>query len=300
MERGRLRGASRPPRRGCARASSSRRCSRAATRRCSRTCGATSVLNLAASTTPSSAHTQHVARLALGVWDELAAARRARGATRRERELLWAAAMLHDIGTAVDYDDHHKHSRYLVLNAGLPGFTLARDRADRPDRALPPQGQRRRWASSLPLARPGDDDLLTRCSAVLRLGRAVRARRAIRRCARPACRLDDGVVVLTLEARRGRDGRPLGRRAPVRRVRARVRQAPGRERPGLRPDRSGRTAASYTETRLRVWDTRRSMNTRTSRPGMTCDEYRRMLHGGRARESRRLAFLRRLLRLATR
>ena len=22
----------------------------------------------------------------------------------------------------VDYDDHHKHSRYLVLNAGLPGF----------------------------------------------------------------------------------------------------------------------------------------------------------------------------------
>ena len=25
--------------------------------------------------------------------------------------------MLHDIGTAVDYDDHHKHSRYLILNA---------------------------------------------------------------------------------------------------------------------------------------------------------------------------------------
>ena len=39
-----------------------------------------------------------------------------------ERELLWSAAMLHDIGTAVDYDDHHKHSRYLVLNAGLPGY----------------------------------------------------------------------------------------------------------------------------------------------------------------------------------
>jgi exopolyphosphatase/guanosine-5'-triphosphate,3'-diphosphate pyrophosphatase len=24
---------------------------------------------------------------------------------------------------AVDYDDHHKHSRYLILNAGLPGFS---------------------------------------------------------------------------------------------------------------------------------------------------------------------------------
>jgi exopolyphosphatase/guanosine-5'-triphosphate,3'-diphosphate pyrophosphatase len=40
-----------------------------------------------------------------------------------DRELLWAACMLHDIGTVVDYDDHHKHSRYLILNAGLPGFT---------------------------------------------------------------------------------------------------------------------------------------------------------------------------------
>ncbi len=35
-------------------------------------------------------------------------------------------------------------------------------------------------------------------------------------------------------------------------------------------------------------------------PGMTCGEYRRMLHEGRARESRSRAFLRRLLRLATR
>ena len=31
--------------------------------------------------------------------------------------------MLHDIGVSVDYDDHHKHSRYLILNAGLPGWT---------------------------------------------------------------------------------------------------------------------------------------------------------------------------------
>jgi exopolyphosphatase / guanosine-5'-triphosphate,3'-diphosphate pyrophosphatase len=40
-----------------------------------------------------------------------------------ERELLWAACMLHDIGTAIDYDDHHRHSHYLILNAGLPGFS---------------------------------------------------------------------------------------------------------------------------------------------------------------------------------
>jgi exopolyphosphatase/guanosine-5'-triphosphate,3'-diphosphate pyrophosphatase len=40
-----------------------------------------------------------------------------------ERELLWAACLLHDIGVAVNYDDHHRHSHYLTLNAGLPGFT---------------------------------------------------------------------------------------------------------------------------------------------------------------------------------
>jgi exopolyphosphatase/guanosine-5'-triphosphate,3'-diphosphate pyrophosphatase len=31
--------------------------------------------------------------------------------------------MLHDIGMSVDYDDHHKHSRYLILNGGLPGYS---------------------------------------------------------------------------------------------------------------------------------------------------------------------------------
>ena len=39
-----------------------------------------------------------------------------------DRELLARACALHDIGVAVDYDDHHKHSRYLILSSGLPGF----------------------------------------------------------------------------------------------------------------------------------------------------------------------------------
>ena len=30
--------------------------------------------------------------------------------------------MLHDVGVMVDYNDHHKHGYYLILNAGLPGF----------------------------------------------------------------------------------------------------------------------------------------------------------------------------------
>jgi exopolyphosphatase / guanosine-5'-triphosphate,3'-diphosphate pyrophosphatase len=81
-----------------------------------------SVMNLAASYHSDHAHTRHVAALALEMFDELARLGLHPGDP-RERELLWAASMLHDIGMSVDYDDHHKHSRYLILNAGLPGFT---------------------------------------------------------------------------------------------------------------------------------------------------------------------------------
>jgi len=126
-----------------------------------------SVLNLAAQYHPEFAHTEHVAELALEMWDALGAAGR-HPCDQAERELLWAAAMLHDIGTAVDYDDHHKHSRYLILSAGLPGFSPR-------EVALIAQLARyhRKGTPSLgdyePLMVKGDDELLHRGSALLRL-----------------------------------------------------------------------------------------------------------------------------------
>ena len=126
-----------------------------------------SVRNLAAQYHPEFDHTEHVAALTLDMWDALGAAgRHARDPA--ERDLLWAAAMLHDIGTAVDYDDHHKHSRYLILSAGLPGFTAR-------ETALIAQLARyhRKGTPALgdlePLARKGDEDLLRRGAALLRL-----------------------------------------------------------------------------------------------------------------------------------
>ncbi|HWI22403.1 MAG TPA: Ppx/GppA phosphatase family protein [Baekduia sp.] len=67
-------------------------------------------------------HVEHVAHLALELFDGLAQAGLHAGDP-VERELLWAACELHDIGMTVAYDDHHKHSRYLILNAGLAGFS---------------------------------------------------------------------------------------------------------------------------------------------------------------------------------
>jgi exopolyphosphatase/guanosine-5'-triphosphate,3'-diphosphate pyrophosphatase len=40
-----------------------------------------------------------------------------------ERELLGAAARLHDVGTRISVDKHHKHGAYIVEHAGLRGFS---------------------------------------------------------------------------------------------------------------------------------------------------------------------------------
>ena len=129
-----------------------------------------SVINLAAQYGMDPArnpHVAHVVALALGLFDELAAAGVHPGDP-GERELLWAACALHDIGMAVDYDDHHKHSRYLVLNAGLAGFSQR-------EVALVGQAVRyhRKGMPSLgpfeALAQKGDAERLERMSALLRL-----------------------------------------------------------------------------------------------------------------------------------
>lgn len=81
-----------------------------------------SVENLANRYATEPAHAAHVASLSLQIYDGLEAAG-LHEADEGERELLWAACLLHDIGVVVDYDDHHKHSHYLILNSGLPGFS---------------------------------------------------------------------------------------------------------------------------------------------------------------------------------
>jgi exopolyphosphatase/guanosine-5'-triphosphate,3'-diphosphate pyrophosphatase len=80
-----------------------------------------SVINLAHRFRTDDVHVEHVARLSLQMFDSL----REAGLHElgdEERELLWAACMLHDIGVTIDYDDHHRHSRYLIESTGLPGY----------------------------------------------------------------------------------------------------------------------------------------------------------------------------------
>jgi exopolyphosphatase/guanosine-5'-triphosphate,3'-diphosphate pyrophosphatase len=57
--------------------------------------------------------------LALAIFDQT---RAIHGLTDREREWLEFAALLHDIGTHISYERHHRHSYYLIKNGDLRGF----------------------------------------------------------------------------------------------------------------------------------------------------------------------------------
>jgi exopolyphosphatase / guanosine-5'-triphosphate,3'-diphosphate pyrophosphatase len=151
-----------------------------------------SVRNLAAEYDQDGPHTHHVAELALTMWDALGSGDPV------ERELLWAAAMLHDIGMSIDYDDHHKHSRYLILNAGLPGFS-PRETALIGQMARYHRKGNPRLGQFSALGRPSDDELLTRCAAVLRVAEQLERSRD-QAVDRVRVKVDDGRVELQLDA----------------------------------------------------------------------------------------------------
>jgi len=64
-------------------------------------------------------HENHVAALALQLFDALVEVHHFEPA---ERDVLFAAALLHDVGSAISASGHHKHGAYIVRNAGLPGW----------------------------------------------------------------------------------------------------------------------------------------------------------------------------------
>jgi len=70
------------------------------------------------------AHSEHVAALAVSVFDQLARRRpESPWCKQANRELLEAAGVLHDVGYYINYAKHHKHSYHLIVHSDLPGFT---------------------------------------------------------------------------------------------------------------------------------------------------------------------------------
>ena len=64
-------------------------------------------------------HARQVSRLALALFDGPGPLHELGD---REREWLDHAALLHDVGTHISYERHHRHSYYLIKNGDLRGF----------------------------------------------------------------------------------------------------------------------------------------------------------------------------------
>lgn len=74
-------------------------------------------------------HSEQVARLAVRLFDDLAGLSGEAPADESDwrspinRELLEAAAVLHDVGYLINYSRHHKHSYHLIAHSDMPGYT---------------------------------------------------------------------------------------------------------------------------------------------------------------------------------
>jgi exopolyphosphatase/guanosine-5'-triphosphate,3'-diphosphate pyrophosphatase len=77
------------------------------------------ILKLAERTESVHRHSLETARLAVRLFDLTVSVH---GFGAREREWLEYAALLHDIGYSINYQNHHKHSYYLIVHAGLDAF----------------------------------------------------------------------------------------------------------------------------------------------------------------------------------
>lgn len=143
------------------------------------------------------AHGEQVARLALRLFDDLAPLH---GLPAAARPVLEAAALLHDVGNAVSYASHHKHTYYIVAHADLAGFSDHERElvalVARYHRRSPPERER----PDLRQLAPSDFRMVRKLSALLRLADSCdRSHRQLVRDVRAS--RSGGAVRLALRAR---------------------------------------------------------------------------------------------------
>jgi len=147
-------------------------------------------------------HADHVAGLACQIFDQMSrhCPRFARSYAGAEgRDLLRAAALLHDVGYFINYSKHHKHSYHLIIHSELAGFShrqveIIANIARYHRRTTP----KKRHPNFAKLARE-DRDLVRVLSAILRL--SVGLDRSHRQnVGRVDIGIVDGVCVFAVEA----------------------------------------------------------------------------------------------------
>ncbi len=145
------------------------------------------------------AHSRQVAELALRIFDQT---RTLHGLAERDRRILQAAALLHDIGQFVSYRGHHKHSLYLISNSELPNFNspemLLLGNVARYHRKAHPASHHPAYAT----LSEDDQQRVLRLAAILRLADSL-DREHLQRVCDVAVRVGDQDVTLWLEGSGG-------------------------------------------------------------------------------------------------
>jgi exopolyphosphatase/guanosine-5'-triphosphate,3'-diphosphate pyrophosphatase len=115
-------------------------------------------------------HAQHVANLALRIFDRM---QREHGLGMRHRLLLQVASILHDVGTFINFSSHHKHGQYIVEGSDLFGLQKEENsivaNVVRYHRRAAPSPAHTSYAS-LP---PADRVLVCKLAAILRVADAL-------------------------------------------------------------------------------------------------------------------------------
>ncbi len=142
-------------------------------------------------------HGEQVARLSLELFDQLGVLHELEP---RDRKVLLAGALLHDIGQFISYRGHHKHSMYLIENSELPELSPAELRLV----ALLARYHRRAEPKE---THPGyselgvmDQERVRRLAAILRVADAL-DREHVSRVESIRARIDEDAVTLRLRTR---------------------------------------------------------------------------------------------------
>jgi exopolyphosphatase / guanosine-5'-triphosphate,3'-diphosphate pyrophosphatase len=146
-----------------------------------------SVLNLAQKYRVNLDNAQQIAQFAMDIFDQTQGTLHQWG--QQERELLWAAAILHNCGHYVSHSAHHKHSYYLIRNGGLLGYTDAEIEMIANLARYHRKGAPKKKHESYQVLSKTDRQMIDQISAILKIAAAL-DRRQIKAVESVQCRFD--------------------------------------------------------------------------------------------------------------
>jgi exopolyphosphatase/guanosine-5'-triphosphate,3'-diphosphate pyrophosphatase len=143
------------------------------------------------------AHALQVARLSLLLFDQLKGIHKL-GV--KDRQILFAAGILHDIGSFISFKKHHKHALYILSQSDLPGFSQREMQmianTSRYHRKSEPSMQHVAFSC----LRPDEQERVSKLSALLRIADAM-DREHLQKITDLRTEVDNGKLTITIKGK---------------------------------------------------------------------------------------------------